>query len=110
MRMTATAGHGTSGEPATTLSLSGAVTVRQVDELKTALVAAFAGDGAVLLDLAGVTDADPAFFQLLASAHMTAVITGRAFGMANDPSAAFIRAAVAAGFPEPVSACCTATL
>jgi anti-anti-sigma regulatory factor len=100
MRLTVMAGN--DGAPATTLALTGAVTIRHVDELKAALLAAFDGAGPILFDLAGVTDADPALFQLLASARLTVAVSQREFDVVIDPSKACTRAAVAAGFSEAV--------
>lgn len=92
--------HESTHEPVTAMiGLAGSVTVRESVELREALVSALAAADKVLLDVGGITETDPSFFQLLCSARQTAEAAGRELALAPGHSDACGEAALAAAFP-----------
>jgi len=85
----AVAGYGfQKGEGRVVVRLGERETVDRVAELKTALVAAFALGGDVLLDPSELRAGDLAFAQLVAAAAQSARSRGTAFGFSHEPDEA----------------------
>ena len=89
------------------VELNGALTIRDAAAIKTSLETALAAHPSVLVDCTGLTGADIAIVQLLASAHKTAAATGRALRL-RLPAAGALPALLqqagivdAAGRPKP---------
>ena len=79
--------HESTHEPVTAMiGLAGSVTVRESVELREALVSTLAAADRVLLDVGGITETDPSFFQLLCSARQTAEAAGRELALAPGHS------------------------
>lgn len=100
MELTMTLHEATDEPTVAIIGLSGSVTVRDGGELKDALVGALAAADKVLLDVRGITETDPSFFQLLSSARLTAEKAGRGLELAPERSCTYGEAARAAGFSD----------
>ena len=70
----------------------GAMTVGQAAAARQALLAAIEAFAQVRLDVGGVVAVDLTGLQLLCSAHATATIRGRSFGLASASAGSFDRA------------------
>jgi ABC-type transporter Mla MlaB component len=82
-----------------TVSVSGSLTVEHATEMKVALQNAFKpGVQNIILSLGTVTKADLTFFQLLCSAHKTAMTDGKSFIVEQFHQDILIRAHDAMGF------------
>lgn len=93
--------HEVPHEPITAMiGLTGRVTVRESVELREVLVSALAAADKVLLDVRGITETDPSFFQLLCSARRTAEEAGKGLSLAPERSDAYTEAALAVGFTQ----------
>lgn len=80
------------------LTLSGGATIQYANEAKAALYGALCSAEHVVVDVNGVTEVDPAFFQLLCSAHRSAMELGKRLGLEPPSSEVFCKTAVACGF------------
>ena len=101
MELTIKQGRADGEENKVIVSLAGGATVGEVGKIKEALLAAFAAGTKLLLNVGDITGADPALFQLIHAASLTAESEGKTFVLVGELSAAFHDAALSAGFlPE----------
>ncbi|KAF0215130.1 MAG: sulfate transporter/antisigma-factor antagonist [Geobacteraceae bacterium] len=84
------------------LSVSGEMTIQHANEIKSALLAAFAEAEHLSLDLGKVTEFDLAGMQLICSAHRAAYTTKKEFTVTGTGSEVFKAAALAAGLPRHI--------
>lgn len=80
------------------LTLSGGATIQYANEAKAALSGALCSAERVVIDVSGVTEVDPAFFQLLCSTHRSAMELGKCLGLEPPSSEVFRKTAEACGF------------
>jgi len=81
-----------------TVELTGALTIQNSGDIRDRLMAALAEGADVTVACAGATEVDLTFIQLLLSARVTALRTGRRFGLA-DPMPPVLQAVLErAGF------------
>jgi anti-anti-sigma regulatory factor len=88
-----------------TLMVSGRATIQVAGKLKERLCAALCADVDVTLDVSTVTAADSSLFQLICSAHRTALASGRRLQLSDVRSEAFMQAATATGFAHAAYSC-----
>lgn len=80
------------------LSMTGRANIQCVDAAKRTLYGALCSAEQVVIDVSGVTEVDPAFFQLLCSAHRSATELGKCMALEPACPELFRKAAEAAGF------------
>ena len=80
------------------LAFSGAATVRTVETLRSALLAAMREHAAVELDCSGIDEVDVSFIQLLLAARRSAASRGQALALAHPASGALHDALTRGGF------------
>ena len=96
----------TAGNPdAKGLQISGNATVSGACELKKVMVEALDTAEEVILDVGGITDSDPTFFQLLCAAHQSAAAQGKRVRFASAGCKRLRQLAAANGF-HPATGCC----
>ncbi len=88
-----------------TLVVSGRATIQFAAELKGRLVDAIHSAATVEVDVSGVTRVDASFFQLLCSAHRTALAGGKSLCLAASLPDDFICAATAIGYGQADGNC-----
>lgn len=81
--------------------VAGRGTIHFADELKGALLEAFAAAPEVLLDANGVTEIDAAFLQLICAAGKSAAAANKVFLLGEGCSEEVARGFAEAGFPIP---------
>jgi two-component system chemotaxis sensor kinase CheA len=86
------------------LALTGAMSVREAAQTKADVLAALAEPGDLLLDCAGVTQADLSFIQIILAAHRSARALGKRLALAASPVAALRQALERGGFAHPDAA------
>ena len=89
-----------------TLTLSGELTIQRAGELKDRLLEAQESVPSLLLNLEGVAEVDASCFQLLCSAHRSAVQADKGLGFTGTIPVSFRQAVKDAGYTKEV--CCTA--
>lgn len=80
------------------VSFSGDVTISNIETAYADLGATLRQDGAVVMDLSGVTDADLTFVQLIESARRKAVETGRGLALRHPADGAVLEVLQRGGF------------
>jgi len=98
MNMNLAVGGISEAEGSIVLTLSGRATIQHANEAKGTLYGALCSAERVVVDVSGVTEVDPAFFQLLCSAHRSATELGKRMGLEPACPELFRKAAEAAGF------------
>jgi len=86
--------------PQQTLVLQGSHTVRHAAETYASFTAAMSAPGDILLDCAGVTEADISFIQIILAATRSAVAQGKQLRLTAPPEAALCSALERAGFAQ----------
>jgi anti-anti-sigma regulatory factor len=81
------------------LSLEGALTWREADSLRESLLRVLAKTDRLALGLSTLSEVDLSFFQLVCSAHRSALLQGKSLSLAEEPVPPFLTGlARAAGF------------
>jgi anti-anti-sigma regulatory factor len=86
------------------LALAGAQGVRESAQTMAGVLAALAEPGDLLIDCAGVSEADLSFVQIILAAHRSASARGKRLALAATPAAALRQALERAGFAQPDAA------
>jgi two-component system chemotaxis sensor kinase CheA len=86
------------------LALQGLQGVREAAHTAAEVLAALAEPGGLLLDCAGVTEADLSFVQVILAAHRSAGARGKRLALAAAPVASLRQALERAGFSQPDAA------
>jgi ABC-type transporter Mla MlaB component len=87
------------------LHITGKATVQGACELKRVLSEALETADELILDVSGVTESDPTFFQLLCAAHQSSAALGKRLTMAPAGYRKFMQLANAAGFHPAAGGC-----
>jgi hypothetical protein len=86
------------------VTLAGAHTVRQAAQIHADMLAVLSGPGDILLDAAGMTEADLSVVQIIISAQRSAASSGRRLELAAPPAGALREALERGGFADPGAA------
>jgi len=83
------------------LALQGTQGVREAAQTAATMLAALAEPGDLLLECAGVTEADLSLIQIILAAQRSAIARGKRLALAASPPAALRQALERAGFAQP---------
>ncbi len=86
--------------------LSGALKIENAAEIRMKLIDMIEKEDRVVITVGEDAEADLSFFQLICSAHRTAVRLNRSFGVASVRPQTFIRSSKAAGFLREKGCAC----
>ena len=86
--------------------ISGALKIENAAEIRMKLIDMIGKEDRVVITIGEGAEADLSFFQIICSAHRTAVKMGGYFGVAPVRPQAFVRSSRAAGFPREKGCAC----